>query len=64
MRGDVGHDDLWIREVASGQPCRGVEGPATGFAVVAGADWAAVGDSLWLPGGDEDERARARIGVH
>lgn len=64
--GAVGQQDLWIRDVPSGQLYRGVEGPAGGLALVAGADWSAVGDSLWLPDDAvaEDERLRARAGVH
>lgn len=64
--GAVGHQDLWLRDLPSGQLYRGVEGAAGGFALVAGADVAAVGDSLWLPDESqaEDQRLRARAGVH
>jgi hypothetical protein len=64
--GPVGHDDLWLRDVVTGQLYRGIEGPATGLALVLGLDWAAVGDSLYLPDPHrpEDERLRARAGLH
>lgn len=61
--------DILIRDVATGQLYRGTENPdITGFALVLGADMAAVVDSVYLP--EErgvkalDRRARLRAGVH
>lgn len=66
--GRVGQADLMVRDMATGQLIRAVEGPAAGFALVAGADWTQVGDSLYLPEDQGfaavDERWRTRLGVH
>ncbi|SDE37636.1 lipid A-modifier LpxR family protein [Limimaricola pyoseonensis] len=62
--GGIGHDALWLRDPVTGQPYRGIEAPETGWAVTAGADWAAVGDSVFLPGREERDRTRARAGLH
>ena len=61
--------DILIRDVATGQLYRGTENPdITGFALVLGADMAAVVDSVYLPAecGVKalDRRARLRAGVH
>lgn len=66
--GVVGHDDLLLRDTVTGQIYRGSEGPVIGFALMAGADWAAVGGSVYLPEADgfeaTDHRLRLRGGVH
>ena len=61
--------DILIRDVATGQLYRGTENPdITGFALVLGADMAAVVDSVYLPEQRGvkalDRRARLRAGVH
>lgn len=66
--GQVGHSDLLLRDPVTGQLIRGVEGEALGVSLVAGADYARVQGSIYLP--EErgvtptDERYRARAGVH
>jgi hypothetical protein len=66
--GGAAQDALWLRDVPSGQLYQGIEGSTTGLSLVVGADWAAVGSSAWLPEdrgfAAEDERLRARAGVH
>lgn len=66
--GAVGHNDLLLRDVVTGQLYRATEGPETGVSYVFGADFAAVSDSEFLPAGGgydaTDERMRARAGVH
>ncbi len=66
--GRAAQDALWVRDIPSGQLYQGIGGSGTGFTLVAGADWAAVGDSAWLPEEDgfaaEDARWRARAGLH
>jgi hypothetical protein len=66
--GGAAQDAAWVRDIPSGQLYQGIEGSATGLAFVAGGDWAAVGDSAWLPAdrglAPQDERLRARAGVH
>jgi hypothetical protein len=66
--GRVGHDDLLTREVTTGSLIRAVEGPYSGWILIAGADWAQVGDSVLLPADQgfapTDSRWRARVGVH
>ncbi len=62
------HDDLLIRDSSTGHLYRGISGPGTGFAFVAGADVARVRDSAWLPASRgvvaEEVRYRVRGGVH
>lgn len=66
--GRVGQEDLWLRDVPTGQLYRGVEGTAIGFGYVLGADVAYVDSSIYLPESRgffvEDTRTRARGGVH
>lgn len=66
--GPVGHEDLTTRDVVTGHLIRVVPGPGFGVAFVAGADWAQVDSSVYLPEARgiaaEDERFRARAGVH
>lgn len=66
--GPVGHSDLMIRDQITGHLYRAVEGNETGFGVILGADFAAVGESIYFPASfgteAEDERIRARAGVH
>lgn len=66
--GRIGHDDLWLRDVPTGQLYRGIAAPDRGLALVAGADLAQVAGSLYLPRAQgyepERRRARARAGVH
>lgn len=66
--GQVGHSDLLLRDPVTGQLVRGIEGEALGVSVVAGADWALVSDSIYLPEdrgvAPSDERYRMRAGVH
>ncbi len=65
--GNVGQDDLWLRDDVTGQPYRGTDAGQTGWAVLAGADIAAIGDSAYLPASRGvtalDQRQRARLGV-
>ena len=61
--------DLLIREVSTGQLYRGTESAeGAGFALVLGADMAAVADSVYLPDDrgiePSDRRGRLRAGVH
>lgn len=68
--GGVGHSDLLLRDGVSGQLIRGIETPGQGggYSFVAGADWAQVWSSVYLPEAlgfaPEDSRWRARLGVH
>lgn len=68
MLGRVGQADLLTRDATTGHLIRAIEGPATGLAFTAGADWTLVGDSLYLPADEGfaalDERWRLRAGVH
>ena len=61
-------DDLWLRDSPSGQLYTGVEGERAGTGFVFGADYAVVDDSAYFPASfgtvAEDERFRARAGVH
>ena len=61
-------NDLWLRDSSSGQLYTGVEGGQAGTGFVLGADYAVVGDSAYFPASfgtiAEDERFRARAGVH
>lgn len=68
MIGQAGQDDLWLRDVVTGQLYRGITQPGQGVTYVIGGDIAAVGSSRFLP---EDQgylptpnRTRARAGVH
>lgn len=62
--GGIGHRDLWLRDPVTGQPYRGIEAETTGLALVAGADAALLGDSVFLPDRTALDRRRARIGLH
>lgn len=65
--GPVGQADLLIRDQPTGHLYRGTRSDVTGLSLVAGADWARIGDSRWLPSDRGvaalDERWRARIGA-
>jgi Uncharacterized protein conserved in bacteria (DUF2219) len=66
--GGVGQQDLLLRDVATGQLYRGIEGPQTGFGYVVGADFTQVKSSVYLPESmgyfPQEDRIRARAGVH
>ena len=66
--GAVASGGLLTRDVVTGHLIRAIEGDASGFAFVAGADWAQVGESAYLPEergiAAEEARWRARAGVH
>ena len=66
--GAVGHTDLLTRDVTTGSLIRAVEGPQTGFALIAGADWSQVDGSVFLPAdlgfAALDSRWRTRAGIH
>lgn len=66
--GQVGLDDLYLRDVVTGQRFRATRGGVTGFAAVLGADAAYVAGSAYLPASDgyvlTDARLRVRAGVH
>lgn len=66
--GQVGHTDLLVRDPVSGQLIRGVEDITTGLSAVAGADWARVESSVYLPADrgvtPRQERYRVRAGLH
>jgi hypothetical protein len=65
--GPVGQADLLIRDQTTGHLYRGTRSDVTGLSFVAGADWARIGDSRWLPSDRGvtalDERWRARVGT-
>lgn len=64
--GPVGQGDLLLRDQPTGHLYRGTRSDATGVSLVAGADWARIGESRWLPADRGfmalDERWRARLG--
>lgn len=66
--GRILQGDLLLRDAPTGQLYRGIRGTKTGLALVAGADWAQMGDSVFLPAASgvqaRDQRTRARIGLH
>jgi hypothetical protein len=66
--GRILRDDLLLRDDPTGQLYRGIRGTETGLALVVGADWARMGDSVFLPSSSgvlaEEERMRARLGIH
>lgn len=67
--GPVGQDDLWLRDPVTGHLYRATSEPAVGaLGVTFGADWAAVGDSVYLPESrgvaPRDDRVRVRAGLH
>ncbi len=66
--GDLGRDDLMLRDVITGQRYRGVEGShGSGLSLTLGGDMAQVLDSALLPSGGvqaEDRRYRLRAGLH
>jgi hypothetical protein len=67
MLGPVGQRDFMLRDSVTGHLYRVTRDGARGLSLVAGADWARVGGSLWLPEerGFEalDNRWRVRIGM-
>ncbi len=66
--GPVGRDDLLLRDVTTGQLYRGTDNSVTGFSFVVGADYVAVGDSVFLPNDTgpaaKEQRSRGRAGLH
>jgi hypothetical protein len=66
--GHILRADLLLRDTPTGQLYRGIRGAETGLALVAGADWAQMGDSVYLPAASgvlaQEYRTRGRIGVH
>lgn len=66
--GQLGRDDLMLRDVTSGQLYRAVEGSRdTGTSLTLGADMAQVFDSALMPAGSVaalDRRYRLRAGLH
>lgn len=67
--GQLGRDDLMLRDAATGQRFRAIDGsPGQGVSVVLGGDITQVFDSQLLPIGDDstlkDTRTRLRAGVH
>ncbi len=66
--GRVAQGDLMLRDHPTGHLYRVTRADVTGVSLVAGADWARVGDSLWLPEARGyaplPERWRARAGLH
>lgn len=65
--GEIGQNDLMLRDVVTGQLYRGTTGAGSGLSYVLGADIAAVGESVFLPTDQgyivSDTRMRARGGV-
>ncbi len=65
--GPVGQGDLWLRDDITGQPFRGTDAGVTGVSFLAGADFAAIGESRYLPASRgvtaTDTRSRARLGL-
>jgi len=66
--GRIGHGDLWLRDVPTGQLYRGIAAPQAGLALVAGADVTWLNESAYLPADRGfsalQRRQRARIGLH
>ena len=66
--GDLGRDDLMLRDVTTGQRYRAVEGSRdSGLSLTLGGDLAQVLDTALLPPGGvqaEDQRYRLRAGLH
>lgn len=66
--GLVGQNDLWLRDVATGQPYRATFERISGVSLLVGGDVAYVGNSQYLDSSDgvtlETTRVRARAGVH
>lgn len=67
--GDLGRDDLMLRDVTTGQRYRAVEGDRdNGISLTMGGDLAQVFDSALLPDGGaatlSDQRYRLRAGLH
>ncbi|MBU2991896.1 DUF2219 family protein [Octadecabacter sp. 1_MG-2023] len=66
--GEVLHNDLWVRDSATGHLYSGIEEGSAGNGLVLGADYAIIGDSAYFPASfgtvAEDERFRARAGMH
>lgn len=66
--GRVGQQDLFLRDVPTGQLYRGISSPELGLGYVFGLDFALVGGSVYLPEDfgttPTDSRTRARAGVH
>lgn len=66
--GTVARSDLMLRDVVTGQLYRGTQSPGNGVSYVFGADFAAVGGSVYLPQDQgyvaSETRTRARAGVH
>jgi hypothetical protein len=65
--GPVAQGVLLLRDHPTGHLYLGTPSEATGLSLVAGADWARIGDSRWLPSDRGlvalDERWRARLGA-
>lgn len=64
--GPIWDGALLVRDETTGHPVLAIAGPRHGLTVTLGADWTAVGQSLYLPDGykAEDQRLRARAGLH
>lgn len=66
--GSIGHTDMLVRDLGTGQLIRAIESGPSGAAVLMGVDWAYVGDSAYLPENmgyfAEESRFRGRIGLH
>ncbi len=60
--GDVGHNDLGVRDVVTGQRFPGIDRSPVGTSLVLGADVAYIGDSLYFPSyGPEARDTRRRF---
>ncbi len=65
--GRVAQGDLMLRDHPTGHLYRVTRADVTGVSFVAGADWARIGDSLWLPEDGGTRRCRnggGRAGFH
>ncbi|WP_241963004.1 lipid A-modifier LpxR family protein [Thalassorhabdomicrobium marinisediminis] len=66
--GPMLQQDLWLRDVPTGQLYTGVDHGKAGTGFVLGADYARVSDSAYFPASfgtrAKDERFRARAGLH
>jgi hypothetical protein len=66
--GQIAQGDLMLRDVVTGQLYRGTTSAGSGFALVAGGDFAAVSDSIYLPKDKGysvvEAQIRARAGMH
>jgi hypothetical protein len=68
IAGPIGHTDMLVRDLGTGQLIRSIEAGQPGAAVLLGADWAYVVGSVYLPETmgyvAQEDRFRGRVGLH